>query len=83
MDDVQQLKLQDGSVYSGQVVAGSQIRHGFGTQEFADGAKYVGEWANNKVEGKGTFYHSNGDTFEGSFIQDKANGNGIYRHSNG
>ena len=74
LEEVTDLQLQDGSVYSGQVVQGTQIRHGKGTQVFPDGAQYVGEWMNNMVEGQGTFYHVNGDVFEGSFIADKANG---------
>lgn len=82
-EDVKNMRLSDGSEYSGQVLYGTEIRSGFGTQIFPDGARYVGEWVDNKVQGKGTFYHTNGDTFDGTFIADKANGHGTYTHSNG
>lgn len=32
-----------------------------------DGAKYEGEWKNNKAHGKGKFYHVDGDIFEGKY----------------
>ena len=34
LDEVKDLQLPDGSVYSGQVMSQTQIRQGFGTQEF-------------------------------------------------
>lgn len=37
------------------------MREGFGEQVWKDGARYVGEWKNNKAEGYGTFYHVDGD----------------------
>ena len=30
-----------------------------------DGAKYEGEWIDNKASGKGKFWHVDGDYFEG------------------
>jgi hypothetical protein len=30
-----------------------------------DGAKYEGQWENDKANGKGTFWHVDGDIFEG------------------
>jgi hypothetical protein len=41
------------------------MRDGQGTQVWSDGAKYEGQWLNNKANGQGTFYHANGDIFEG------------------
>ena len=57
------------------------IRDGYGVQVWKDGAKYegyiiviiiwsiylclIGEWKNNKAEGKGKFYHVDGDIFDG------------------
>jgi hypothetical protein len=53
----------------------------------------LGEWMNNKAQGKGKFFHVDGDIFEGSFLinnvfkgewnEDKANGFGVYTHVNG
>ena len=45
--------------------------------------KSLGEWKNNKAEGKGKFLHVDGDTFEGEWSNDKANGWGVYLHKNG
>ena len=36
-------------------------RHGSGTFKFADGRKYIGEWANGKMNGKGLLYLTNLD----------------------
>ncbi len=36
-------------------------RHGAGTQVWPDGAKYVGQWAQDVVSGKGRFEHVDGD----------------------
>ena len=83
LEEVKELMLADNVIYTGQVLKGTQIRQGFGTQIFSDGARYVGEWNNDKVEGKGTFFHTNGDLFEGTFKEDKANGHGAYTHNNG
>ena len=43
----------------------------------------IGEWKDNKAEGKGKFWHVDGDVFEGEWKDDKANGFGIYIHVNG
>lgn len=48
-----------------------------------DGAKYEGEWKNNKANGRGKFWHVDGDYFEGEWRDDKANGQGMYIHTNG
>jgi hypothetical protein len=57
--------LSDSCVYSGQIKVNTQLKHGFGAQNWPDGAKYVGEWNLGKAEGKGCFYHTNGDIFMG------------------
>ena len=77
------MTMPDGSTYQGAVDNKTKLKHGFGTQMWPDNAKYVGEWADGKAEGKGTFYHSNGDVFEGMFKNDKANGFGTYTHKSG
>ena len=38
-------------------------RSGQGTQVWPDGAKYEGDWEDNKANGKGTFYHADGDIY--------------------
>ena len=83
LSDVVSLKMPDDSTYEGTVDKTTKLKHGFGTQVWQDGAKYVGEWKDGKAEGNGTFFHSNGDVFEGEFKQDKANGYGTYKHKSG
>jgi hypothetical protein len=43
------------------------MKHGFGSQTWADGARYVGNWRLGQAFGLGQFYHINGDVFEGNF----------------
>lgn len=59
------------------------MKHGFGSQTWPDGARYVGNWRLGQAFGLGQFFHTNGDIFEGNFQSDKANGKGIYRHKSG
>lgn len=60
----------DGSIYSGNMRRASNgelLKHGKGVQIWKDGAKYEGEWINNKAQGRGVFVHPNGDLYEGEF----------------
>ena len=50
------------------------IKFGLGTQVWPNGSKYVGNWRNNKANGKGEFIHYNNDTYQGDFEDDRANG---------
>jgi hypothetical protein len=47
------------------------MRDGYGVQRWSDGARYEGEWKNNKAHGKGKFFHVDGDIFEGEWQLDK------------
>lgn len=75
--------MPDGSTYSGQISKVNNLKHGFGTQTWPDGARYVGNWRLGQAFGHGQFIHINGDVFEGNFQDDKANGKGLYKHKNG
>ena len=48
-----------GAIYEGQWKGG--YRHGFGIQQWPDGARYIGEWRENKACGFGKFIHLDGD----------------------
>jgi len=48
-----------------------------------DGAKYVGEFKDNKYHGKGTYAFASGDNFDGSYKDGKRNGQGTYNHTSG
>ena len=43
---------------------------------FKDGAKYVGEWKNNKRNGQGTATFPDGENYVGEYKDDKKNGQG-------
>ncbi len=61
--------------YEGEYEVGH--RHGYGIFYSMFGCKYVGEWKNNKIHGKGVYTYINGK-YEGSFIEGKRNGFGRY-----
>lgn len=52
-------------------------------QIWPDGARYEGQWVNNRATGKGKFIHVDGDIYTGEWKDDKANGYGVYTHNNG
>jgi hypothetical protein len=51
---------------------------GRGTESWADGRKYEGEFKNGKKDGEGTFMWPNGNKYIGAWRKDKMHGNGIY-----
>lgn len=55
---------------------------GFGTYIFPSGNKYVGDFVNQKREGKGTFYFADGEKFEGAF-HDNEKASGTYTFKSG
>jgi hypothetical protein len=54
-----------------------------GVQVWPDGARYEGEWRENRAHGQGKFTHVDGDVYDGYWANDKANGAGVYKHVNG
>ena len=52
-------------------------------QVWPDGARYEGQWLDNKASGRGQFWHADGDVYRGEWADDKANGQGRYDHANG
>jgi len=55
----------------------------FGTYTVASGAKYVGEWKDNKKHGQGTSTFANGHKYVGEFRDDKFHGQGTYTSADG
>ena len=39
-----------------------------GTYKFKSGARYIGEYADNKKHGQGTFYYPDGSNYDGQYI---------------
>jgi antitoxin component YwqK of YwqJK toxin-antitoxin module len=52
--------------------------NGFGIKNYADGAKYEGDFVNNLKEGKGTLVWKNGDKYIGEFKNNLCHGKGKY-----
>lgn len=59
----------------------SCLKHGKGTDIFANGDIYVGEYKNGKPDGDGTYTWSNGATYVGQFKLGMKHGYGKWRKS--
>ncbi len=56
----------------------SSLNQILGTYLWADGRKYLGQWVNNKMHGKGIFTWPDGRVYEGDYYDDKKQGQGIF-----
>ena len=50
--------------------------HGVVKKYYPNGDVYIGEWENNKINGKGKYTYSNGNFYEGQFKNDLRHGKG-------
>ena len=57
--------------------------NGFGTYEWTDGDKYVGEWNDGKNEGQGTYIFSDGNKYVGEHKDGKRDGQGTFTYADG
>ena len=57
--------------------------NGQGTYNFQSGAKYVGEWKNDKIHGLGTYTFAEGHIYVGEFKENLKNGQGTYTFPSG
>jgi len=55
----------------------------FGGLAFSSGNKYVGEFKDNKRNGKGTFTFASGNKYVGEFKNNKRHGQGTYTYADG
>ena len=55
----------------------------FGTQTWANGDTYVGEWKDDKRHGQGTFTRADGRKYVGEFRNDKKHGQGTKYYASG
>jgi hypothetical protein len=53
------------------------------TRNYENGDKYVGEFLNGQLHGKGIYTYANGDKYEGEFIDGKFTGKGTFTFSDG
>ena len=58
-------------------------KDGYGTYNFANGAKYVGTWKDDKRDGTGVFNLSHGDTYNGEFKDGMMHGKGKFTSADG
>lgn len=58
-------------------------RHGKGEHAYSSGAKYSGEWMNDKENGKGTFCFADGAIYIGDFKNGMFHGGGIITSEDG
>lgn len=72
--------FRTGAVYDGEWL-GNQ-RNGFGILTWRDGARYLGQWRQNRPW-QGQFRHCNGDVYVGQWRQNKAHGLGRYLEAEG
>ena len=55
----------------------------FGEAMTPTGAKYSGEWRNDKFEGRGTYTYRNGAKYVGEFSNNRRNGEGSFTYRDG
>lgn len=75
---IQHIVYPSGEIYTGHIDNIGR-KYGQGTYEWPSGNKYVGNFDNDKMKGKGTLYYASGDIvrYEGYFDNGKIHGNGI------
>lgn len=74
-----EIKYPTGNTYVGNVVNG--VRHGAGTFKWTYyGAYYTGQWANDDMNGIGTYFYKSAQYpyISGNFVNGKPNGKAIY-----
>jgi len=54
------------------------LKHGFGTDKFANGDTYTGEYRYGKPYGIGKYIWRNGSSYEGQFQEGMKHGKGIW-----
>lgn len=73
--------LESSESYTGRTAFG--VKHGHGSQAYANGDRYTGEWVLGRRHGKGIYYYSNGDRYEGQWRWDRKHGLGSMTYANG
>jgi len=75
---IENYKLPDGSIYSGECIKNySMIElNGLGEVLFPNGDKYVGQFEGGAVRGTGKYYFTDGDVHKGEFYNGIPNGIG-------
>jgi len=69
----------ENSTYEGLFLDGK--KHGYGTETFASGRQYLGDWSMDLFHGTGVLHMENGSYYEGSFNMGTYHGYGHCTHS--
>lgn len=78
---INELKLGDGAIYTGDIVNG--MADGHGTVVWPNGQKYIGDFKSNKPNGAGTYTWPNGEKYEGECKDNQLDGVGTLTHADG
>ena len=70
------------SVASAECISGD-CSTGFGTYIYDSGAKYVGEWQDDKMYGQGTSTFAHGGKYVGGYKNDEMHGQGTLTYADG
>ena len=73
------IKWVNGTVYVGE----NNGWYRKGTQIWADGERFTGEWRNDKRTGKGIYQWVSGDWYQGDFVDNEMHGKGMYVWADG
>ena len=57
------------------------MRHGQGSDTFANGDVYLGEYNYGKANGYGQYKWANGNTYSGIFVEGMKEGKGVWKKS--
>ena len=76
-------KYDDGRVYEGYAIPGTESKEGQGTLREPNGRVYTGNWKNNKRNGQGQQTFQDGSWYNGNWSNDKMDGYGEYHYANG
>lgn len=66
-----------GDRYEGEFM--SSLKHGHGTEKFANGDLFIGNYQNGKPGGFGEYHWSNGNSYKGFFKNGLRHGKGVWR----
>ncbi|XP_013855546.1 MORN repeat-containing protein 2 isoform X2 [Austrofundulus limnaeus] len=58
--------------------SGALVRSGTGKHTSSNGLVYIGEWCEDKMQGRGTLRHPSGARYEGEFRDNMFHGSGTY-----
>jgi hypothetical protein len=72
---VENMPVPQGGVYTGQALPDGQP-HGVGTQHWADGTTYSGNWINGAAHGDGKLAKADGSGYEGHWVEGRKHGFG-------